>query len=78
MEQPLHNSSPRSASIPAVRAVTGLLAFAAAVTAFGLLTGSPEPGPARAAQPEPVPVASAAQDEPSATAESDGNVFIYH
>lgn len=78
MEQTVRDSSSRSAPIPAARAVATLLAFAAAVTAFGLLTGSPEPRPASAAQPEAAPIASAAQDAPSAAADDDGNVFIYH
>jgi hypothetical protein len=78
MEQAIRNSSPRSAPIPAVRTVTSLLAFAAAVTAFGLLTGNPEPGPARAAQPEAMPIASTSEGAPSAPAEGDGNVFMYY
>ena len=90
MDQVSQRSSTGSAPIPAARTLTALGVLAAAVTAFGLLTGNPEPAPARAAQarPEPAPTRAAQPDPAQATrpvedaapaaAEGDGNVFIYH
>jgi hypothetical protein len=78
MDQAIGNGTSRSAPIPAARTVMALLAFAAAVTVFGLLTGNPEPGPARAAQPEAAPVASAPESASPASTEGDGNVFMYY
>ena len=77
MEQSFDRSTSRTAPISATRTLMALFAFAAAVTAFGLMTGNPEPGPARAAQPVPAPISSIAQDI-SPAAEADGNVYIYY
>jgi hypothetical protein len=80
MKSTLGRTPNRGAPIPAVRTIAALLGLAAAATAFGLLTGNPEPGPVRAAQPVPAPAAQAraVESSPATTAEGDGNVFMYY
>lgn len=82
MDQAQDRNPARRAAIPAARTAAALLVIAAAAAAFGLMTGNPEPAPARAAQTAPAtpPAAEArgAELAPSPTAEEDGNVFMYH
>jgi hypothetical protein len=82
MEQTQTRNPVRCPAVSAARTAAALLAIAATAAAFGLITGSPEPGPARAAQSAPAtpPAAEAkvAELAPSPAAEEDGNVFMYH